>query len=81
MRLWDVQPGSHKLENDAREYEVVGYVLEGSAQLEIEGQTILLNPGDSWVVPKGAHHTYHIKEHFKAVEATCPPAHAHARDE
>jgi quercetin dioxygenase-like cupin family protein len=81
MRLWDVEPGQQKLENDAREYEVVGYVLEGSAQLEIEGQTVLLNPGDSWVIPKGARHTYHVQQHFKAVEATCPPAHAHARDE
>ena len=81
MRLWDVEPGHQKLENEAREYEVVGYVIDGSAQLEIEGQTVLLNPGDSWVVPKGARHTYHVKQHFKAVEATCPPAHAHSRDE
>jgi mannose-6-phosphate isomerase-like protein (cupin superfamily) len=81
MRLWDENGATRKLENEAREYEVVGYVLEGSARLEIEDQTILLNPGDSWVVPKGARHTYHIQDHFKAVEATSPPAHAHARDE
>ncbi|MBV9295243.1 MAG: cupin domain-containing protein [Acidobacteriaceae bacterium] len=81
MRLWDEEPGHPKLENDARDYEVVGYVLEGSADLEIEGQTIRLEAGDSWVVPKGARHTYHIKQHFKAVEATHPPAQVHARDE
>jgi quercetin dioxygenase-like cupin family protein len=81
MRLWDEQPGGQKLENEARDYEVVGYVIEGKAELELEGQKIRLEAGDSWVVPKGARHTYHIIEHFKAVEATSPPAHAHGRDE
>ena len=81
MRLWDEAAGAQKLENEAREYEVVGYVIEGSAELEIEGQKIRLEPGDSWVVPKGSRHTYHIKGHFRAVEATSPPAHVHGRDE
>jgi quercetin dioxygenase-like cupin family protein len=81
MRLWEEEPGNPKLQNDARDYEVVGYVIEGSADLELEGQTVHLNKGDSWVVPKGARHTYRIKEHFQAVEATSPPAHAHGRDE
>jgi quercetin dioxygenase-like cupin family protein len=80
MRLWDVT-GGHEQEKDAvRDYEVVGYVIEGSAELEIEGQTIRLETEDSWVVPKGARHTYRIKGHFKAVEATHPPAQVHNRD-
>jgi quercetin dioxygenase-like cupin family protein len=33
-----------------------------------------LTPGDSWVIPAGAEHRYRIVEHFKAVEATSPPA-------
>ena len=82
MRLWDEQPGADERDGKtAREYETVGYVLEGSADLELEGQTIRLNAGDSWVVPKGSQHSYHIKEHFKAVEATAPPAQVHGRDE
>jgi quercetin dioxygenase-like cupin family protein len=81
MRLWDEEPGAKKLERTTRDYEVVGYVLEGEADLDLEGQTIRLKPGDSWVVPKGAKHAYHITEHFKAVEATCPPAQVHGRDE
>jgi quercetin dioxygenase-like cupin family protein len=80
MRLWDEGPNEDKPSVN-RDYETVGYVLEGSAELEIEGQTLRLEAGDSWVVPKGAQHTYRIKEHFKAVEATCPPAHLYARDE
>ncbi len=80
MRLWtDEEPGDTKPEV-SREYETVGYVLKGSAELVLEGQTLLLNAGDSWVVPKGAKHTYRIKETFSAVEATSPPAHIHDRD-
>ena len=80
MRLWtDEEPGGPKPEA-SREYETVGYVLKGSAELLLEGQTLLLNAGDSWVVPKGAKHTYRIKETFSAVEATSPPAHIHDRD-
>jgi quercetin dioxygenase-like cupin family protein len=81
MRLWDTDNTKHKPEETVRDYETVGYVIEGSATLELEGQTIRLETGDSWIVPKGAHHTYHIKEHFKAVEATHPPAFVHGRDE
>ena len=80
MRLWD-EAQSGKEGSVARDYETVGYVLEGSAELEIEGQTLILAAGDSWVVPKGAKHTYKVKEHFKAVEATHPPAQIHGRDE
>ncbi|MFL6415974.1 MAG: cupin domain-containing protein [Bryobacteraceae bacterium] len=81
MRLWDESGSSQKEQNVARDYEVVGFVLEGNATLELEGQTIKLKPGDSWVVPKGAKHTYHVEGRFKAVEATHPPAHVHSRDE
>jgi quercetin dioxygenase-like cupin family protein len=80
MRLWEQQPGGRKPER-SRDYETVGYVIEGRAELHLEGQTVLLSPGDSWVVPRGASHTYTILEPFKAVEATSPPAHAHGRDE
>jgi quercetin dioxygenase-like cupin family protein len=81
MRLWDETGGSHKEQNVARDYETVGFVLDGNATLELEGQTIQLKAGDSWVVPKGSRHTYHIDGHFKAVEATHPPAQVHSRDE
>jgi quercetin dioxygenase-like cupin family protein len=81
MRLWeDEQPGEAK-EPTTREYETVGYVINGTAELHIEGQVIKLEPGNSWVVPKGASHTYKILEPFTAVEATSPPAQIHGRDE
>jgi quercetin dioxygenase-like cupin family protein len=81
MRIWEEeQPGEAKPET-ARDYETVGYVISGRAELHLEGQMALLEPGDSWVVPKGASHSYRILEPFTAVEATSPPSAVHGRDE
>ena len=80
MRLWEEEPGDAKPETE-RGYETVGYVIAGRAELHLEGQTVLLESGDSWMVPKGARHAYHILEPFTAVEATSPPAEIHSRDE
>ncbi len=81
MRLWeDEQPGDAK-PPAARDYETVGYVIKGRAELHLEGQVVMLEEGDSWVVPKGASHTYNILEAFTAVEATYPPAEVHWRDQ
>lgn len=81
MRMWeDEQPGDPKPEA-RRDYETVGYVISGRAELHLEGQKVLLEPGDSWLVPKDASHTYNILEPFTAVEATSPPAEVHGRDE
>ncbi len=80
MRLWDnMTPGSEEGPT-TRDYETVGYVIQGKAELHLEGQMVLLEPGDSWVVPKGATHHYKVLEPLTAVEATHPPAHAHGRD-
>ncbi len=80
MRLWErEQPGEKP--TTSRDYETVGYVIQGRAEFHTEGQQVLLEPGDSWVVPRGASHSYKILESFTAVEATCPPAQVHARDE
>ena len=81
MRLWREAGPSEGMGEHARDYETVGYVVSGRAELTVEGQTVRLEPGDSWLVPAGATHTYRITEPFTAVEATAPPAQAHGRDE
>lgn len=81
MRLWENEQPADAKAPAARGYETVGYVVSGRAELHLEGQTVLLEPGNSWVVPEGASHTYKILEPFTAVEATAPPAQAHGRDE
>ena len=70
MRLWRDQPPGEPKPETARDYETVGYVISGRAELHSEGQMVLLEPGDSWVVPRHARHTYKILEPFTAVEAT-----------
>ena len=81
MRLWENEPPGAPKPATSRDYETVGYVISGRAELQLEGQMVLLEAGDSWVVPKGASHSYHILEPFTAVEATSPPAEVHGRDE
>jgi quercetin dioxygenase-like cupin family protein len=81
MRLWEEEPAGTLKPPTQRQYEVVGYVIKGRAELQIEGQTVLLEPGDSWVVTKGSSHSYTILEPLTAVEATAPPAQVHGRDE
>ncbi len=82
MRMWrDEPPNESDIESRPRDYETVGYVISGRAELTLEGQTLRLEPGDSWLVPPGATHSYRILEPFTAVEATTPPAQVHGRDE
>jgi quercetin dioxygenase-like cupin family protein len=79
MRLWREERPQSGAETK-RDYETVGYVISGRAELELEGQNIRLDPGDSWLVPAGARHSYRIIDAFTAVEATAPPAEVHGRD-
>lgn len=81
LRLWDEQPGEPIIRPTRREYETVGYVIQGRAELELENERVTLEPGDSWYVPKHAVHRYQIIEPFVAVEATSPPARVDNRDE
>lgn len=81
MRLWESEPPGRTKAPHRRDYETVGYVINGLAELHIEGQMLRLGKGDSWVVPKGAEHSYRILEPFTAIEATAPPAQVHGRDE
>ena len=80
MRLWEDEAPDDRKPARRRDYETVGYVIGGRAELQLEGQLIHLEPGDSWLVPAGAEHRYRVLEPFTAVEATAPPAQVHGRD-
>lgn len=73
MRMWDSEPAGIEKRPLRRDYETVGYVISGRAEVLIEGEAAMLTPGTSWVVPKGAEHTYEILETFTAIEANAPP--------
>ena len=81
MRLWEHVPVGKDHPATERDYETAGYVIQGRAELHLGGQTILLEPGDSWIVPRGANHSYRILEPLTAVEVTHPPAVIHGRDD
>lgn len=68
MRYWNEEPNEAG-EFSVREYETVGYVISGKAELELDTQKVTLEKGDSWVVPKQAKHRYVVLEKFVAVEA------------
>jgi quercetin dioxygenase-like cupin family protein len=44
MRLWVLEPGSKVEAATTREYETVGYVISGRAELDIEGQMLSSKP-------------------------------------
>lgn len=73
LRLWDEQPVGDAEEPVARDYETVGYVVSGRVELTLGDQVLDLGPGSSWVVPRGAVHSYRVVETVTAVEATSPP--------
>ncbi len=80
MRLWEQVQPLDDMKPVRRTYETVGYVIAGHAELTTEGQTVKLQPGSSWIVPKDAEHSYRVIDTFTAVEATHPPAEIHDRD-
>ncbi len=81
MRIWENLPVGTNNAPAQRDYETAGYVIKGRAELRLGNQTLVLEPGDSWIVPRGAEHSYRILESFTAIEATHPPAVIHRRDE
>ena len=73
LRLWSGEvPGTHK-DVHASSYEVVGYVLQGRAEVTVGGETHEVHVGDTYLIPKDTLHTYTFLETFSAVEAVSPP--------
>jgi mannose-6-phosphate isomerase-like protein (cupin superfamily) len=72
LRLWDGEEPTDDKPLHRRDYEVVGYVISGRAELVMGGETVALEAGDSWVVPAGTEHTYRILQTFTALEAVAP---------
>lgn len=70
LRLWEAVPDGGDEPTYTTEHESLGFVISGEARLELEGQEIRLEPGDCWLVPKGARHRYLIEKPFTAVEVT-----------
>ena len=53
--------------------EQAGYCVQGRFELTISGESTLIEPDDSYVIPAGASHSYRILEDALAVEVFSPP--------
>ncbi|TSA87191.1 cupin domain-containing protein [Deinococcus detaillensis] len=76
VRLWHNEEPSANSDTTlhSHAYETLGYVVSGRMELVLSGQTIALEAGDSYCVPSGAEHRFHILETLTAVETTTPSA-------
>ena len=72
LRVWrDEEPTSDKPE-ETRPYETLGYVVSGAVDLTVDGKTVSLRAGDTYIVPMNAPHRYIVRERLTAVEAIAP---------
>ena len=76
LRLWhNEQPdtaGSGDMHQ--HDYETLGYIISGRAELSVNDQKIMLEAGDSYCVPSNTPHMFRILETLTAVESTTPSA-------
>lgn len=80
LRRWKQQQPGGDITPHTRDYETVGYVIQGRVRVHLGADHVELGPGESWLVPAGAEHAYEILEPLTAVEATAPPARVDDRD-
>lgn len=74
LRMWRAETPDADKPMTTSPHETVGYVISGRAELLLGAESVILEPGDSYLVPAGQAHTYRILETFTSVEATSPPA-------
>ena len=78
LRLWHNEQPDRSAASDGEmhqhEYETLGYIISGRAELSVNDQKITLEAGDSYCVPSGAPHMFRILETLTAVESTAPSA-------
>ncbi len=72
LRLWSGEVPGTKKEPHSSPYEVVGYVLQGRAEVTVGDQTYEVHVGDTYLIPRDTVHTYSFLETFSAVEAVSP---------
>ena len=49
------------------------FLLEGTAQMEIDGETCVVGPGDAILIPPGAWHTITARETLRFLCCCAPP--------
>ncbi|GAA5514751.1 hypothetical protein Dcar01_03511 [Deinococcus carri] len=72
MRLWHREEPNADKPMSTHPYETLGYVIEGRVDLIVNDETVSLQPGDSYHVPRNTPHTFRITETLTAVEVNTP---------
>lgn len=73
MRGWDYAGEQPEKEWESHDYEVMGFVIDGSSQLHFEDGMQELEAGDAYHVPPNTRHKFNITGYFRCVEVTAPP--------
>ena len=54
-------------------HEQMGYVVSGSMELTIDGESHVMGPGDTYLVPGGKLHSARALEDFDVIDGFSPP--------
>jgi quercetin dioxygenase-like cupin family protein len=72
VTLMTFQEGQ-KVGTHSHPHEQAGYCVQGRFELTIDRVPTVIEPDDSYVIPGGAPHSYHVLEDALAVEMFSPP--------
>jgi quercetin dioxygenase-like cupin family protein len=68
-----IQKKGAYVKSHAHKEEQIGYLVRGSAQVEVEGQSAMLHEGDCWIIPGNAKHSMEFYEDSMSIEVYSPP--------
>lgn len=68
-----VGPGQQTERHYHRESEEFYYVLEGTGELEVDGERTRVAPGDAILIPPGAWHQIHADKELRFLCCCAPP--------
>lgn len=69
--FWDIRKG-HAVASHSHPHEQVVKMLEGTLELEVEGEKYMLKPGLVLVIPSGAAHSAYAHTNCKAIDTFYP---------
>lgn len=69
---WNL-PDNSLIPAHSHSQEQFGYVIQGSLELEMNGQTFLIKKGDSYVIPPGEVHSFKAIGDTEVIDVFSPP--------
>jgi mannose-6-phosphate isomerase-like protein (cupin superfamily) len=72
-----LEPGQATARHYHAETEEIYYVVEGSGEMELDGDRRVLSPGDAVLIPPGAWHQIRARDQRLRFLCCCAPAYRH----